>query len=63
MILCFDVVSTTSVLYFCIASYPGLPTTVFVACSANTGGGLVKLITCNDVPACVEEWHITSVHL
>jgi len=29
---------------------PGLPTPVFVACSTNMGEGLVKLITCNDVP-------------
>ena len=43
--------------------YPGLLTTAFVACSANTGEGLVKLIRCNDVPGCVEEWHIPSVQL
>jgi len=39
-------------------SYPGLLTPAFVACSTNTGEGLVKLITCNDVPGRVEEWHI-----
>jgi len=37
----------------------GLLTPVFVACSTNTGEeGLVKLITCNDIPGRVEEWHI-----
>ena len=47
-----------------LASYPGLLTPVFVACSTNTGGGLVKLITYNDVPGCwvgVEEWHIPRI--
>jgi len=33
-----------------LASYPGLLTPAFVACSTNVGEGLVKLITCNDVP-------------
>ena len=41
-----------------VASYPGLLTLAFVACSTNVGEGLVKLITCNDRPGCVEEWHI-----
>ena len=33
-----------------ITSYPGLLTPAFVACSTNTGEGLVKLFTCNDIP-------------
>jgi len=33
-----------------LASYPGLLTPVFVACSTNTGEGLVEVITRNDVP-------------
>jgi len=33
-----------------LASYPGLLTPAFVACSTNAGEGLVKLITCSDVP-------------
>jgi len=33
-----------------LASYPGLLTPVFVACSTNTEEGLVEVITCNDVP-------------
>ena len=44
-----------------LASYPGLLTPVFVACSINTGESLVKLIMCSDIPGCwvdVEEWHI-----
>ena len=41
-----------------LASYPGLLTPVFVTCSINAGEGLVKLITCNDIPGRVEEWHI-----
>ena len=28
-----------------LASYPGLLTPAFVACSTNAGGGLVKLVT------------------
>ena len=40
-----------------LASDPGLLTPVFVACSTNTGEGLVKLITCNDIPGCwVDVW-------
>ena len=35
-----------------------VPTPVFVAHSTNVGEGLVKLITCNDVPGRVEEWDI-----
>jgi len=35
-----------------LASYPDLLTPAFVACNTNVGGGLVKLITCNDVPGC-----------
>ena len=34
------------------ALYPGLLTPVFVACSTNAREGLVKLITCSDVPGC-----------
>ena len=34
----------------CQALYPGLLTPAFVACSTNMGKGLVKLITCCDVP-------------
>jgi len=41
-----------------LGSNPGLLTPVFVACSTNMGEGLVTLITCSDVPGCVEEWHI-----
>jgi len=37
-------------MHSCIASYPGPLTPAFVACSSNTGEGLVKLITCHDVP-------------
>ena len=48
---------------FHLASYPGLLTPVFVACSTNVGEGLVKLVTCSDVHGCVEEWHILSVQL
>ena len=33
-----------------VASYPGLLTPAFVTCSINVGEGLVKLITCNDIP-------------
>ena len=40
------------------ALYPGLLTPASVTCSANAGEDLVKLITCNDVPGRVEEWHI-----
>jgi len=36
----------------------GLLTPAFVACSTNVGEGLVKLVTCSDIPGCVEEWHI-----
>jgi len=32
--------------------YPGLLTPVFVACSTNAWEGLVKLVTCSDVPGC-----------
>jgi len=40
-----------------LASYPGLLTPVFVACSTNAGEGLVTLIMCNDVPGCwVDVW-------
>jgi len=39
------------------ASYPGLLNLAFVACIANMGEGLVKLITCNDVPGrLVDVW-------
>jgi len=41
-----------------LTSYPGLLTQVFVACSTILGGGLVKLISHNDVPGHVEDWHI-----
>ena len=41
-----------------IASFPGLLTPVFVTCSTNIGEGLVELITCNDIPERVAEWHI-----
>jgi len=41
-----------------VSSYPDLLTPAYVACSTNMGEGLVKLITCNDRPGCVEEWHI-----
>ena len=41
-----------------VASYPGLLTPTFVTFSTNAGEGLVKLITCNEVPGRVEEWHI-----
>jgi len=41
-----------------VASYSGLLTPVFVACSANMEEGLVKVIMCYDVPGRVEEWHI-----
>jgi len=44
--------------YVVVASYPGLLTPAFVACSTNAGEGLAKLIMCNDVPGHVEEWHI-----
>jgi len=37
-----------------LALYPGLLTPVLVICSTNAGEGLVKLITCNDVPGRVE---------
>jgi len=41
----------------CVASYPGLLTPAFVACSTNMGEGLVKLTTCNDVPGSwVDVW-------
>jgi len=40
----------TGVLSLALASYPGLPTPAFVACSTNVGEGLVKLIMCSDVP-------------
>ena len=36
--------------YWTVSLYPGLPTPGFVACSTNTEEGLVKLITCNDIP-------------
>jgi len=40
-----------------IASYPGLLTPALVTCTTNVGEGLVKLITCNDVPGCwVDVW-------
>jgi len=41
-----------------LASYPGPLPPAFVACSTNMGEGLVTLITCSNVPGCVEEWHI-----
>jgi len=31
---------------------------IIYACSTNAVESVVKLITCNDVPASVEEWHI-----
>ena len=44
-----------------LASYPGLLTAVFVACSTSTVEGLVKVIMCSDVPGGhVEEWHLVS---
>ena len=46
-----------------VASYPGLLTPAFVACGTNTGGGLVKLITCNDVRETCGGGHIPSVQL
>jgi len=33
-----------------VALYPGLFTPAFVTCSTDAGEGLVKLITCSDVP-------------
>jgi len=40
-----------------LASYPGLLTPVFVACSSNAREGLVKLIMCNDIHGCwVDVW-------
>ena len=40
-----------------LALYPGLLTSVFVAYSTNVGEGLVKLITCSDVPGhLVDVW-------
>jgi len=40
-----------------LGSYPGLSTLVFVACSANMGDGLVKLIACTDIHGCwVDVW-------
>ena len=41
-----------------VASYSGLLTPVFVACSANMEEGLVKQLMCNGVPGRVEEGHI-----
>jgi len=32
-----------------VASYPGLLTAVFVACSTSAGEGLVKLVMCSDL--------------
>jgi len=42
-----------------VASYPGLltPFVAFSTCT-NAGEGLVKLITCNEVPGRAEEWYI-----
>ena len=37
-----------------LASYPGLLTPAFVTCNTNTEEGLVKLISWNGVPGCVE---------
>jgi len=37
-----------------LALYLGLLTPALVVCK---GEGLVKLITCNDIPGRVEEWH------
>ena len=48
---------------FKASPYPGLLTPVFVTCSTKAGEGLVKLITCNDVPVCVEEQQIPFVQL
>jgi len=40
-----------------LASYPGLLVALFVACSTNTGEGLVKLVMCNGIPGCwVDIW-------
>ena len=40
-----------------LASFPGLLTPAFVACSTNTGEGLVKLVTCSDVgERYMDEW-------
>jgi len=33
-----------------VATYPGLLTPLFVACSTNAGEGLVRLIMCSDIP-------------
>jgi len=44
---------------FKASPYPGFLTPVFVTCSTEAGEGLVKLITCNDVPGCVEEQQIS----
>ena len=35
-----------------LALYPDLLTPAFVICSTNVGKGLVKVITCNEVPGC-----------
>jgi len=44
--------------YCCVCGlYPGLLTPAFVTCITNTGEGLVKLITCCDVPGLwVDVW-------
>jgi len=48
----------------CVVSYPGLLTPAFVACSTNMGKAWCKTQSCaDDVPGCVEEWHIPSVQL
>jgi len=58
-----DVGSEDSIHHHLVSLYPGLLTPAFVNCSSNVGEGLVKLITCNDIPGRVEEWHILSVQL
>jgi len=37
---------------FALDLYPGILTPALVTCSTNMREGLVKLITCSDVPGC-----------
>jgi len=50
------VLKVSSLMLINLASYPGLLDPVVIACITNAGEGLLKLITCNDVP-----WHWVNV--
>ena len=46
--------------YMYVASYPGLPTPVFVACTTNMREGLVKVVMCSDIDGCWVDAQVVS---